>query len=168
MFRRIVLGQQAGEGDEDAAAGEEVVEEEEEGEEAMSPSPGDEPLSPQDTKSSGGGLASVFKGLAGAAKLTKSPPTSLQSPGPFINAQIAEQLNTVPAASRDLPAQHLASFELLQNGSLQERIAAANALRWAVADYPLNPVSFPDTTSHRCVADQGTDRCSISGTLPRT
>lgn len=32
------------------------------------------------------------------------------------------------------------SFELLKNGSLSERIAAANALRFGISEYPLNPV----------------------------
>lgn len=104
----------------------------------MSPSPGDDAPSPQDSKNTSG-LASVFKGLAGAAKLTKAPPAPVQSSGP-ISAQIAERLNATPAILRGFPPQHSDSFELLKNGSMNERVSAANALRYAVADYPLNPV----------------------------
>jgi hypothetical protein len=32
------------------------------------------------------------------------------------------------------------SFELLRNGSLTERVAAANTLKYAISEYPLNPV----------------------------
>ncbi|KAI1377310.1 hypothetical protein F4677DRAFT_52342 [Hypoxylon crocopeplum] len=127
MFRRIAfLGRKAGE---------------ERQTEDMSPSPGDDTPSLHDSKNSGG-LASVFKGLAGAAKLTKSPPAPVQSSGAPINAQIAERLNATPTPTllRGMPPQHTESFELLKNGSMNERVAAANALRRAVADYPLNPV----------------------------
>ncbi|KAI5862878.1 hypothetical protein GGS23DRAFT_569876 [Durotheca rogersii] len=111
----------------------------------MSPSPGDEAPSPQDAKHTGGGsgsgLASVFKGLAGAAKLTKSPPAPVQqSSGHSINAHISERLNANPTVSRGLPPQYAESFDLLRDGSMNERVAAANTLRHAVADYPLNPV----------------------------
>lgn len=125
MLRRIViLGRKAGE---------------ERQTEAMSPSPGDDAPSPQDSKNIGG-LASVFKGLAGAAKLTKSPPAPAQPSGAPINAQIAERLNATPTILRGLPPQHTESFDLLKNGSMNERVAAASTLRIAVADYPLNPV----------------------------
>ncbi|KAI2641773.1 hypothetical protein GGS26DRAFT_17688 [Hypomontagnella submonticulosa] len=128
MLRRIALiGRKAGE--------ERQIED-------MSPSPGDEASSPQDSKNTGG-LASVFKGLAGvagAAKLTKSPPAPVQSSGSPINAQIAERLNATPNILRGLPSQQTESFELLKNGSMNERVVAANALRRTVADYPLSPV----------------------------
>ncbi|KAI6090801.1 hypothetical protein F4821DRAFT_10721 [Hypoxylon rubiginosum] len=124
MFRRVVsLGRKAGEERQTAA---------------MSPSPGDEAPSPQDSKPTSG-LASVFKGLAGAAKLTKSPPAPVQASGPSINAQIAERLNVTPTVLRGIP-QHTDSFELLKDGSMNERVAAASALRRAVADNPLSPV----------------------------
>ncbi|KAL7625492.1 Tuberous sclerosis 2-like protein [Parahypoxylon ruwenzoriense] len=127
MFRRIVfLGRKAGEE-------RQVVED-------MPPSPGEETPSPQDSKTTSG-LASVFKGLAGAAKLTKSPPAPVQqSSGPSINAHIAERLNATPTALHGLPSRYTESFELLKDGSMNERVAAANTLRHAVADYPLNPV----------------------------
>ncbi|KAI0167024.1 hypothetical protein GGR52DRAFT_84251 [Hypoxylon sp. FL1284] len=124
MFRRVVsLGRKAGEERQTAA---------------MPQSPGDEVSSPQDSKATSG-LASVFKGLTGTAKLTKSPPAPVQSSGPSINAHIAERLNVTPTALRGLP-QHTESFELLKDGSMNERVTAACALRHAVADNPLTPV----------------------------
>ncbi|KAH9909770.1 hypothetical protein F4778DRAFT_13419 [Xylariomycetidae sp. FL2044] len=104
----------------------------------MSPSPGDEAQLPQDSKTPSG-LAGVFKGLAGAAKLTKFPTNSAQS-NASTNAQIAEHLYSRPIASRGLPSQYVESFDLLKNGSLSERVAAAGALRHVVSEYPLNPV----------------------------
>ncbi|KAK7751285.1 Tuberous sclerosis 2-like protein [Diatrype stigma] len=112
----------------------------------MSPSPGDEAYSHQDSnlKSTGGsgagsGLASVFKGLAGAAKLSKSTPVSLQS-STSINAQIAQHLSASSSAAHSLPQHHAEAFEQLKNGPMSERVAAAHTLRYTVADYPLNPV----------------------------
>ncbi|KAI0913356.1 tuberin [Ustulina deusta] len=105
----------------------------------MSPSPGDGAPPSQDSKAVGG-LASVFKGLAGAAKLTKSSPAAAQSSGPStIQAEIAEQLNPIPIA-HVLPPQYIALFEQLKDGTINERVAAANALRMVVAKYPHNPV----------------------------
>ncbi|KAI1365359.1 tuberin [Xylaria arbuscula] len=104
----------------------------------MPPSPGAGPPPSRDSKA--GGLASVFKGLAGAAKLTKSSPTAAQSSGPpMIHAEIADQLSSTPSAHA-LPLQHLALFEQLKDGTINERVAAANALRTVVAKHPYNPV----------------------------
>ncbi|ORY71130.1 tuberin [Pseudomassariella vexata] len=105
----------------------------------MSPSPGDEAQLPQDSRNTGG-LASVFKGLAGAAKLTKAAPTLMQTTSSTMNAQIAEQLNDTTAASQGLPPNHMEAFEKLRSGSTSDRVAAADQLRHAVKDYPLNPV----------------------------
>ncbi|KAI5924132.1 hypothetical protein F4810DRAFT_719394 [Camillea tinctor] len=106
----------------------------------MSPSPGDGAHPPQESRSTGG-LASVFKGLASATKLTKSLPTAAQSSVTSINAQIAQQINSsIPSAARGLPQQHIDSYEQLKHGSMSERVAAANTLRFVVADYHLNPV----------------------------
>ncbi|KAI1355002.1 tuberin [Xylaria sp. FL0043] len=108
-------------------------------EQEMSPSPGDGAPPSQDSKA-GGGLAGVFKGLAGAAKLTKSSPTAAQSSGPStIHAEITEQLSSRPAAQA-LPPQYIGLFEQLKDGTINERVAAANALRMVVAKYPHNPV----------------------------
>ncbi|KAK5630678.1 hypothetical protein RRF57_006393 [Xylaria bambusicola] len=82
----------------------------------------------------------VFKGLAGAAKLTKSSPIAAQSSGPStIHAEIADQLGSTPTAHA-LPLQYIASFEQLKDGTINERVAAANALRMMVSKHPYNPV----------------------------
>lgn len=126
MLRRIVsLGQQTDEGQAES--------------EDMSPSPGEEGQSPPDSRNTGG-LASVFKGLAGAAKLTKSSPPPLLISGPPINLNLAEQLNDT-TAYHGLPPNHNEAFEQLRRGTSSERVAAAQRLRYAVVDYPLNPVS---------------------------
>ncbi|KAI1823351.1 hypothetical protein F4861DRAFT_540106 [Xylaria intraflava] len=105
----------------------------------MSPSPGDGAPPSQDAKAVGG-FASVFKGLAGAAKLTKSAPTSAQSSGPpVIPTEVAEHLSVVPIAQA-FPPQYVTLFEQLKDGAIGERVAAAHALREVVSDYPLNPV----------------------------
>ena len=35
-------------------------------------------------------------------------------------------------------------FGQLKNGTLSERVAAANSLRYAISDFPLNPVRIID------------------------
>lgn len=109
----------------------------------MSPSPGDE-AHPHEPKTSGG-LAGVFKGLAGGGKLTKSPPPTHQSLAPMTVPQ--PQVNradsaSLPTALRCLPPDQAALYIQLQkkNGPLNDRVAAANSLRYAVVDFPLNPV----------------------------
>ncbi|KAK3296934.1 uncharacterized protein B0H64DRAFT_114049 [Chaetomium fimeti] len=107
----------------------------------MSPSPGDE-QQPQETKGTGG-FAGVFKGLAGGGKLTKSPPV-IQQPFPSISG--AQSLDQRSDATPPVSALHGLSpdqaelFVHLKNGQLSERVAAANSLRYAIADFPLNPV----------------------------
>ncbi|KAK8855195.1 Tuberous sclerosis 2-like protein [Apiospora arundinis] len=126
MLRRLVsLGQEAGEGQ----ANDDNM---------PQPSLGDDTSSPQESKINTGTIASVFKGLAGAAKLTKSPPAPLTTTGSIARAHITEQLHD--SATHGLPQHHLEAFGLLKNGTTAERVAAANQLRYAVEDYPLNPV----------------------------
>ncbi|KAK8041388.1 GTPase activating protein [Apiospora phragmitis] len=126
MLRRLVsLGQEAGEGQVKDGN-------------MPQPASGDDIASPQETKSNTGTIASVFKGLAGAAKLTKSPPAPLTTTGSIARAHITEQLHE--AGSHGLPQHHLEAFELLKNGNTTERVAAASQLRYAVEDYPLNPI----------------------------
>lgn len=107
----------------------------------MSPSPGDGAPPSQDSKVVGG-FASVFKGLAGAAKLTKSPPALAQSSrSSTIRAQIAEQPSSVPLThAYALPLPYIALFEQLKDGAINDRVAAASSLRTMVANYPHNPV----------------------------
>lgn len=138
MWRLVSLGQRVGEGQE----------------KVMSPSRGgDKSHLHQDSSSrstggsgsggggggGGGGLTNIFKGLAGAAKLSKSPAISLQSSA-SISAQIAQRLSSSPTAAQGLPQHYAEAFEQLKNGSQSDRVAAAHALRHIVADYPLNPV----------------------------
>ncbi|KAI1188813.1 hypothetical protein F5B17DRAFT_244665 [Nemania serpens] len=110
----------------------------------MAPSPGDGAPPSQDSKDSKvvGGLASVFKGLAGAAKLTKSPPALAQSSrSSTIHAQIAEQLSSVPLThAYALPPPYVVLFQQLKDGAMNDRVAAANSLRTMITNYPHNPV----------------------------
>lgn len=107
----------------------------------MSPSPGDE-QPPQETKVSGG-LAGVFKGLAGGSKLTKSPPV-IQQPFPSMSSSpaLAQRSDANPPASAlyGLSSEQAELFVRLRNGQLSERITAASSLRNSIADFPLNPV----------------------------
>jgi hypothetical protein len=106
----------------------------------MSPSPGDE--QPQETKATGG-LAGVFKGLTGGGKLTKSPPVLQQPFAPIAGSQAFAEppdSNAPPSAPHGLSPEQAELFGRLKSGQLNERIAAANSLRYAIADFPLNPV----------------------------
>lgn len=114
----------------------------------MSPSPGDD----QPLERITGGLAGVFKGLAGGSRLTKSPPPSLQSLGSIAAAQAQPSPSTkhaddspLPTALRGLAPDQVEQYVKLKNrnGHLNERIAAATSLRYAIRDFPLNPVCVP-------------------------
>lgn len=111
----------------------------------MSPSPGDDVPHPETTtKSASGGLASVFKGLAGG-KLTKSPPP-LQPPMATITTVASQPARDrsdgllITSVLRGLPPEHMEHFARLKTGQLSDRIAGAIALRNAIIDYPLNPI----------------------------
>jgi len=106
--------------------------------------PGEEGDSQQDARAPGS-FASVFKGLAGATKLTKAPSggalPSTQAAGLSVNAQLAQQLKISAAGTHGVPQQHVQALDQLKNGaSVGDRVAAAAALRQAIIDYPLNPV----------------------------
>ncbi|KAK0652262.1 hypothetical protein B0T16DRAFT_321889 [Cercophora newfieldiana] len=105
-----------------------------EGQQPMPPSPGDE-LPPQESRSAGG-LAGVFKGLAGG-KLAKSPP-SIPSPS---SQERSDAAALHPNVARGLPGDQMELFRQLKSGAtLGERVAAANSLRYAIVDFPFNPV----------------------------
>jgi hypothetical protein len=107
-------------------------------EEPMSPLSGDAPSSPDSSRA--GGLASVFKGLT-SSKLTKSPPPQVSTPSTVSVSALGDSLNAPnPAGPSGLSPIHMESFEQLKNGTPSERVAAANSLRYAVAEFPLNPV----------------------------
>jgi hypothetical protein len=81
------------------------------------------------------GLAGVLRGLTGSRK-SPPPQHTLVNVSSRIPADVADE-----AATRNgLPPEHMEAFRQLKNGSLNERIAAAHTLRFAVADYPLAPV----------------------------
>ncbi|TDZ68348.1 Tuberous sclerosis 2 protein-like protein [Colletotrichum trifolii] len=105
--------------------------------EHMPPSPGDAPSSPDSNRP--GGLASVFKGLTGA-RLTKSPPTSLKSASSILSP-LADHVNAT-RTTLGLSPNQMESFEQLRSrsASATERIAAANSLRYVVAEYPMSSV----------------------------
>lgn len=125
----------------------------------MAPSPGDEP--PFHEVKTPGGLAGVFKGLAGGTKLTKSPPLPQQPFPPIAASQALERSDAaaLPSTVHGLPPEHAVLFGQLKNGQLGERIAAANSLRYAITDFPLNPVRFE--TGRRFQSTRGvvTDVC---------
>ena len=107
----------------------------------MSPSPGDE-QQPKETKGTGG-LAGVFKGLTGGGKLTKSPAVLQQTFAPIAGSQaFAQRSDAAPPspALHGLSPEQVELFGRLKHGQLSERVAAANSLRYAIADFPLNPV----------------------------
>lgn len=114
--------------------------------EPMSPSPGDDSHSHQARGT--GGLAGVFKGLTGS-KLTKSPPPTSQPPTPITTISqpfsdrpdvLSPQTPPIAPAIRGIPAEQLELFNKLRTGTINERIAAAGALRYAISDYPLHPI----------------------------
>ncbi|KAK4451882.1 tuberous sclerosis 2 protein [Podospora aff. communis PSN243] len=116
MFRRVAsLGHQASENHQ-----------------PMSPSPGDEPQPPESRAV--GGLAGVFR--LGGGKLAKSPP-----PIPSPSADDRADARIHPHVARGLPRDQMELYRQLKSGAtLTERVAAANSLRYAIADFPFNPV----------------------------
>ncbi|KAI9158679.1 Tuberous sclerosis protein [Paramyrothecium foliicola] len=100
----------------------------------MSPPPGDVPSSPESSRPSG--LANVFRGLT-SSKSSKSPPPATPSSAALPRTDL---INALPTTSRVLSVPHMEAFELLKNGSPNERISAANTLKHAINEYPLNPI----------------------------
>lgn len=101
----------------------------------MSPPGGDDQSSPDSSRP--GGLAGVFRGLT-TSRSTRSLPLSSSSSS--VALPVAELVNATPAATSRFSPNAMDSFELLKNGTLNERIAAANTLKYAISEYPLNPV----------------------------
>ncbi|KAH6655267.1 hypothetical protein BKA67DRAFT_515548 [Truncatella angustata] len=105
----------------------------------MAPSPGDDGQSSQDSKNTGG-LAGVFKSLTGGGtKLTKTTSNPVPTSGASTSISLAAQLND-STPPRGLPPNHMEAFEQLRTGAASERVSAAQQLRHAVVEYPLNPV----------------------------
>lgn len=106
-----------------------------EDDEPMPASPPDEAQQPEARGI--GGLAGVLRGLTGSKK---SPPPQ-QTLGNVSSIFSAEEADP-SAFAHGLPPEHMEAFRQLKNGTINERIAAAHTLRFAVADYPLAPVCF--------------------------
>ena len=103
---------------------------------SMPPPVGDAAQTPEPRSSSG--IASVFKSLTGG-KITKSPSTQSPAIGPLQldNGSIPQK------PGRGGALNHEPTLEQLQPGhSLADRIRAAEYLRRAVADYPMENVSY--------------------------
>ena len=102
----------------------------------MSPAAGDVAQTPE--PKSTGGFASVFKSLTGS-RSTKNPnpnsPTSLNGTSNLPTALYAQ-----PATYGGPPDYEHLYAQLKHGNPLAERLAAADALRHAVQDYPLTGV----------------------------
>jgi len=109
----------------------------------MSPSPGEE-QPPQEPRTVSG-LAGVFKGLAGGGKTSKPLPPIPQVPPVVGSTALGKQPDALSQAVSSLQGLSPEQADLvaqLKNGHLSERVTAANKLRFAVVDFPLNPVSY--------------------------
>jgi hypothetical protein len=108
----------------------------------MSPSSGDVAQAP-DSKSTSG-LASVIRGLTG--KKSSNPPSPALASVPATNPSFVRQFNstsTLRSAIYGGPSNHEQLYEQLRTEKpLPERLAAAETLRYAVADYPLSGVTI--------------------------
>ena len=101
----------------------------------MSPPGGDGPSTPDPSRP--GGLANVFRGLT-TSKSHRSLPLSTSSSS--VALPVADIVHATPSNASKLSSHAVDSFELLKNGALNDRIAAANTLKYAISEYPLNPV----------------------------
>lgn len=100
----------------------------------MSPQGGDD-ATPDTSRP--GGFANVFRGLT-TSRSSKSLPLSSSSSS--VALPVAELVNATPTTAPRLSPNAMDSFELLRNGGLNDRIAAASTLKYAISEYPLNPV----------------------------
>lgn len=100
----------------------------------MSQQAGDE--TPSSDPSRQGGFANVFRGLTNS-KNSKPPSPLSSTTAPLARAEF---VNTTPTATRGLSANHMHLVELLRTGTPNERIEAAHGLRFAISEYPLDPV----------------------------
>ncbi|OAA66084.1 tuberin [Cordyceps fumosorosea ARSEF 2679] len=82
------------------------------------------------------GLSNVLRGLT-SSRSTRSPP---HIPSPAAPQPKTEFINATPIHSRGLATNHMDALELLRSGIPAECISAADTLRFAISEYPLNPV----------------------------
>ncbi|TQV99284.1 GTPase activating protein [Cordyceps javanica] len=82
------------------------------------------------------GLSNVLRGLT-SSKSSRSPP---HIASPAAAQPKTEFVNATPIHSRGLATNHMDALELLRSGIPAERISAADTLRYAISEYPLNPV----------------------------
>ena len=101
----------------------------------MSPPTADDPASPDPSRT--GALANVFRGLT-ASRSSRSLPLSSSSSS--VALPVADIVHATPTTASKVSPNAMDSFELLKHGSLPERISAANTLKYAISEYPLNPV----------------------------
>ncbi|KAB8300228.1 hypothetical protein EYC80_000445 [Monilinia laxa] len=124
---------------------------------SMPPPLGDAAQTPEPRSSSG--IASVFKSLTGG-KITKSPSTQSPATGPLQldNGSIPQKLSHGGALN------HEPSLEQLQAGhSLSDRISAAEYLRRAVIDYPVENVSLIFIAGRDLIEPTQTQQARIAG-----
>lgn len=105
-----------------------------------SPVPGDVSPAPSAEPKTAGGLASVFKGLTGGAKISKAPPIPSSSTTPASAQLSSERVDTASLAATGVAPHYNEWLDRVKSGSLSERIAAAESLRLTLADYPLAPI----------------------------
>lgn len=100
----------------------------------MSPRPKDDASSPGSTRP--GGLVNVFRTLTSS----KSTDKSSQFLSPAAAPPRTEFVNASPMSSRELSTNHTDALEHLRRGSPNERTSAAGTLKYAISEYPVNPV----------------------------
>ncbi|APA07832.1 hypothetical protein sscle_03g026020 [Sclerotinia sclerotiorum 1980 UF-70] len=124
---------------------------------SMPPPVGDAAQTPEPRSSSG--IASVFKSLTGG-KITKSPSTQSPATGPLQldNGSIPQKL------SHGSTPNHEPTLEQLQAGhSLADRIRAAEYLRRAVIDYPMENISMIFNAGKDLIETSQTQQARIAG-----
>ena len=117
----------------------------------MTPPPGD--VNPTPESRGAGGLASVFKGLTGS-RLVRSPPPQPSSPSTAaIPLIVPTESDDVPLSNPNhLSPAHMEFFESLKSGSPNDRVAAANSLRYALCEY---------TSGCVCIRNEILRSCSV-------
>ncbi|PFH56974.1 hypothetical protein XA68_15682 [Ophiocordyceps unilateralis] len=101
--------------------------------EHMSPQPEDDTSSPSSTRQ--GGFSNVFRTLTISRGDRALPNLSSAAPPPR-----TEFVHASSWSARELSTNHMDALELLRSGVPSDRISAAGTLKYAVVEYPVNPV----------------------------